>query len=346
MDIQLIKEFCVFSQYLNYSRAAKELFVSQPTLSAHMSLLEREAGFPLVEGKGQDARLTEAGNMLFAKGQSILARYEELESEFDTCVKSCLSLSRKSHEAIRIFDMQGAIALQDSTIQQAIDSYGLEHPEQDAMRYRLVSEPDHTAKEALEKGLVDIAYVYGSKKLAERYLEPLGGCILAQLDPEPCALFLKDDHLLATKDVVSVADLADYSLVFGNRRRSAQWRYAMEEALARYGVKPTFRMQDYMGFFRSGFMEKGDELIYFGHVSNITQNQVHRFPRTVVRPLDDADIRIGVHAVCLKEKPQYRSGRPNAALELSQSAVARLLQILLLNQVATPAAILARMMAA
>ena len=46
---------------LNFSRAAENMFVSQPTLTYQIRLLEEEVGFPIFERSGKGAALTPAG---------------------------------------------------------------------------------------------------------------------------------------------------------------------------------------------------------------------------------------------------------------------------------------------
>ena len=53
-------EFNVLAECLNSSAAAKELYVSQPTLSKHMAALEEDLGFRLIE-RQPATRLTPAG---------------------------------------------------------------------------------------------------------------------------------------------------------------------------------------------------------------------------------------------------------------------------------------------
>lgn len=49
MYLEFMIEFNVLAECLNFSAAAKELYVSQPTLSKHMAALEEDLGFRLIE---------------------------------------------------------------------------------------------------------------------------------------------------------------------------------------------------------------------------------------------------------------------------------------------------------
>ncbi|MBR2790766.1 MAG: LysR family transcriptional regulator [Eggerthellaceae bacterium] len=77
MDVQLLEEFFVFAQHLNVSVAAKELHISQPTLSKHIKSLEREFGKPLVNHE-KEIRLTSAGLRLANYSTDIVSLYREL----------------------------------------------------------------------------------------------------------------------------------------------------------------------------------------------------------------------------------------------------------------------------
>ena len=84
MKTEHLREFAVLAQHLNFTIAAKELFIAQSTLSAHVAQLEEELGFALLERKGE-VRLTVAGSMFLEKAEealdltrSLTARLEEM----------------------------------------------------------------------------------------------------------------------------------------------------------------------------------------------------------------------------------------------------------------------------
>ena len=55
-------DYCIeLAHTLNFSRAAENLFVSQPSFSYQIRLLEEEVGFDIFERSGKGASLTPAG---------------------------------------------------------------------------------------------------------------------------------------------------------------------------------------------------------------------------------------------------------------------------------------------
>ena len=56
-------DYCIeLAHTLNFSRAAENMFVSQPTLTYQIKLLEDEVGFAIFERSGKGAALTPAGS--------------------------------------------------------------------------------------------------------------------------------------------------------------------------------------------------------------------------------------------------------------------------------------------
>ncbi len=68
--------------HLNYSRAAEELYLSQPAVSMQIRQLEDHIGLPLFEQMGKKIFLTEAGRELFHYSRSIAQQLAEMEAVF------------------------------------------------------------------------------------------------------------------------------------------------------------------------------------------------------------------------------------------------------------------------
>ncbi len=85
-------DYCIeLARTLNFSRAADHMFVSQPTLSYQIRLLEQEVGFPIFDRNGKGASLTPAGAQFITylsnmrqelqraieQGQNFSAKYQD-----------------------------------------------------------------------------------------------------------------------------------------------------------------------------------------------------------------------------------------------------------------------------
>ena len=64
MELRQLKYFVQLSKTLNFSTAAKELFITQSTLSHQILQLENELGQPLFHRNSHEVMLTEAGQTL------------------------------------------------------------------------------------------------------------------------------------------------------------------------------------------------------------------------------------------------------------------------------------------
>ena len=107
-------DYCIeLAHTLNFSRAADNMFVSQPTFSYQIKLLEEEIGFAVFDRSGKGAALTPAGaqfvsfltgmrqdlNRAIEQGQNFSARYQD-------SISICMSVRQSLYflpEAIRLF---------------------------------------------------------------------------------------------------------------------------------------------------------------------------------------------------------------------------------------------------
>lgn len=63
MDFKQIEAFVNVAKYKSFSKAAEAIFLSQPTISAHIASLEQELNITLFDRNGKDIRLTHAGSL-------------------------------------------------------------------------------------------------------------------------------------------------------------------------------------------------------------------------------------------------------------------------------------------
>ena len=81
--LRQLQVFEKVASHLSYSRAAKELYLSQPAVSMQIKQLEGHIGLPLFEQFGKKIFLTEAGRELFHYSRSITQQLAEMEAVLD-----------------------------------------------------------------------------------------------------------------------------------------------------------------------------------------------------------------------------------------------------------------------
>ena len=73
-DLRLVRYFVAVAHEENITRAAADLHISQPSLSAAIKQLEDQLGVALLSRSGRGVRLTPAGELLLARGRDLLAQ--------------------------------------------------------------------------------------------------------------------------------------------------------------------------------------------------------------------------------------------------------------------------------
>ena len=92
MDYQKLKYFLKAAETLNFSKAAKELYITPQSFGKQITLLEQAMGFPLFERSTRQLRLTAAGKIVY---NSLNGMVNELEREYE---KICAMGSKRSRQ--------------------------------------------------------------------------------------------------------------------------------------------------------------------------------------------------------------------------------------------------------
>jgi DNA-binding transcriptional LysR family regulator len=83
MDVRDLQVFLSVAKHLNYTRAAAEVNLSQPSVSVRMRQLERDLGAKLFEQLGKRITLTEAGQLLVGYANRIIAVMSDARHAID-----------------------------------------------------------------------------------------------------------------------------------------------------------------------------------------------------------------------------------------------------------------------
>lgn len=82
LTIRQLKIFDAVARHLSHSRAAKELYLSQPAVSMQIKQLEHSVGLPLFDRVGKQIHLTEAGQEMLHYTRNIAQQLDEMNAMF------------------------------------------------------------------------------------------------------------------------------------------------------------------------------------------------------------------------------------------------------------------------
>ncbi|WP_461007865.1 LysR family transcriptional regulator [Streptomyces capparidis] len=201
MDTRVLRYYVTVAEQLSFTRAARLLFVTQPSLSRQIQRLESELGVRLFERTSREVRLTAAGEALLPAARRMLQEWQEAMREARTAQAARLRLLRIG------FVATGAGALG----RRARAAFAERHPDVrvEPKRFDWGGEA-----EALRQGLADVAFVWLPADLTG-----LRSRIVAE---EPRWVAVAASHPLAAREEVGIMDLRDEPLMW-TRKAPPRW---------------------------------------------------------------------------------------------------------------------------
>lgn len=202
MNYNKLRYFYEASRTLNLTRAAQNLYVSQPALSKHIADLERDFGVPLFVRTNRNLRLTRAGKVLRDACRRIFDEEENLYRRVRaaaTVEAGTLSLA---------FMGIGAAYRIPELLTRFHEKYQQITVQTQRLNWNLVYE-------AVESGACDVGLKLSS---GENYPEHIGRCVLRQ---DRVAAVLPAGHPLAGERRISLAQLKDDPFLFLEKTESS-----------------------------------------------------------------------------------------------------------------------------
>jgi DNA-binding transcriptional LysR family regulator len=178
----------------SFSRAARELALSQPSVSNQVASLEREIGARLLEREPGGLRLTREGVILLEHADAIAERFQLADAQLTAAAHG-------AHARLRIGAFPTALA---ALVPAAIARVRLEHPD---ARVTADEGADDDLPARVRSGELHLAMCF--QDAAEPRHEP-PGVERRDLFREQFRVALAPDHPLAERAEVHLADLGAY----------------------------------------------------------------------------------------------------------------------------------------
>ncbi|MGM0214169.1 LysR family transcriptional regulator [Enterococcus sp. AZ109] len=195
MNFQQCRYAVAIAEAGSFSQAAKELFVTQSSLSTSIKELESSLGIILFHRSKSGVRLTEAGSEFLVAAKRILAQVELLETQYQPDKKKDFVVTAQHYD----FLSQPFLAV-------------FQQFQADCQNFHLVETTTQKIIESLQTFRSELGILYltpTNQRSLERHFaqeqlifQPLGQFVTQ--------IFLRKDHPLAQKDQITETDLIDY----------------------------------------------------------------------------------------------------------------------------------------
>jgi DNA-binding transcriptional LysR family regulator len=216
MELNLFRSFVAVAEERSFSRAARVLHTSQPTLSRHINRLESELGVRLFERYGRHVECTTNGQLLLPMAQAIVNRA-------DMAVSLLREQAGGGASSVR-FGAYGSIFARLLT--QPLASFAAAYPR---VTINLLERDDAPLEEAVIRGELDAAVItpWGSARTASYHLMT-----------EDILLVVPEGHRLARETAVRLSALARESVLVPPSTVNAG--NIVIDAFRRAGIEPVF----------------------------------------------------------------------------------------------------------
>ena len=195
MTLNQLRYFCTASRCHSITKAAEELYVTQPTVSVAIRDLEIEFGISLFYRKGNQLILTQEGEALYEKATYILQYCTELQADYSSMARV------KPPLRIGIPPMLSTVFFPE-----LLTAFRREHPE---IAVVLEEYGSVRACNLVQDDTLDLALV----NMEQYNIDKFHNAVLAN---DQVVFCVSKDHRLADKKSVTTKEMSKEDMVFFN----------------------------------------------------------------------------------------------------------------------------------
>lgn len=216
MEIRHLKYFVKTAETLNFSEAAKALFITQSTLSQQIRQLEQEVNAQLFERNNHNVRLTEAGEELLPYARQTLQASQ-------ACLDRIQDLQDMHVGTLNI----GVTYSFSSILTETLFTFIKRYPK---VKLNIFNKPMAELMKMLENDEVDFALTFRPAELNKNIESQF-------LFDNHLAVIVRDDHPLSQKKTISISELEPYDLALPAKGLQARNAFDIMCAGGNYDLK-------------------------------------------------------------------------------------------------------------
>lgn len=287
MKIDDIRSFLVLVESKNFTKAAHQLFITQPTLSKAIFRMEKKLGIQLLIRDTHSVELTEIGKLAMIKFEQVVKLYDEFLSEIEKFK------SFKSGE-LKIGMLYYAI---DEYVTSPIKKIREKYPN---IQIHLHSYQPNPLIEDLFNDKIDIGLMFNVefKDSDQLYFH--------KVCKEKLIFAMSSNDPLASREVVSISEIINKPIVMiDDIQKSFQVKFFKDHGL----LKNTVTLTDHIDTLKFTLAETKGIAVVASHIRNMTKSNI---------ALLDIDEEEGC---CLDMAFIYKKSNCNPAIPLFLSLV-------------------------
>ncbi len=197
MDIQHIRYFLAIAKFQSFSKAAQQLYVTQPILTRCVKNLEKELGTPLIIRSTKSFALTDAGNALVLHGTDLVQKHQDIYRNIQDV---------EDFEVGEIHISCPGVLL-DMYFPKLVTEYRKQHP---AVRITIQESGTRTVVRDVQDGSADIGLV----------MLPLDNGESLNIVPivhDEVHVFTGKEHPFAREDTIHICQLKGHDIITYNQ---------------------------------------------------------------------------------------------------------------------------------
>ena len=217
MDLFTMRCFVSVGNNQSLTKAAREMFITQPAMTTKMNALEAELDTKLLE-RGRQTHLTSTGEVVYRSFQRIIA-------EYDSMIDSIEQSEAETHGMVH-FGFHGPLDWVDMPAK--IAEFHQTNPQ---IEIDVVIDGWGTLLQKLQAGELDLMIIEQSE------IEGLNDIVGVPLFEEPVCVVAHHENPLSSKETVCVDDIRDETMLLPSTDISPRFFHRLYDSFTRAGFK-------------------------------------------------------------------------------------------------------------
>ncbi len=196
IDITTIRYVCTVASFHSFSKAADELFITQPSLSQAIQKLENKLGYPLFKRSTRKVILTDEGAEFIKSAKPLLEHFDKFQNEVNSIQKR--EIASLTVGLLPIF--------MELNIQQYIQYYNQTH---DHIHITIETHTSQKLLRMLDAGKSDVAICYVTNDWISQHQNKYD-CMI--LDSKNIDVLMHENNPLSSQKYLSLTDIKDETI--------------------------------------------------------------------------------------------------------------------------------------